>query len=86
MPSVIHMRNSDAIEELDRLRERLVAGEIDCFYAITDSVESEETVFMGGTWDWFELVGALGAIHSLETAQLLEHHLYNPDDDLESEE
>ena len=81
MPPVISLRNRDAIEELDRLRERLVAGDIDCFYAITDSSEADEVVFMGGTWDWFELIGSLGTVHSMETAQLLEHHLYNPSDD-----
>ncbi len=82
---VVHMRNADAIEELDRLRERLVSGEIDCFYAITDSADTDEVVFMGGTWDWFELVGALGAIHSMETAQLLEHHLYPDSEDADAE-
>lgn len=83
---VVHMRNADAIEELDRLRERLVAGEINCFYAITDSADTDEVVFLGGTWDWFELIGALGAIHAMETAQLLEYHLYNPDEDEAGEE
>ena len=86
MSEVLQLRNADAIEELDRLRDRLANGEVDCFYAITDSADVEEVVFMGGTWDWFELVGALGAIHSMETAQLLEHHLYNPADNEDSGE
>ena len=78
------IKNAEAIVELDRLRDMLLSGEVDRFYAFTDAVDPDTAVVFGGDWDMVELVGALGALQTAELVQALQS-LFAADDEVDEE-
>lgn len=70
--NVIPIKNAEAIEELDRLREMLLSGEATKFYAFTDVEDIEEAVVYGGDWDMTDVIAALGALQSMEIKACLD--------------
>jgi hypothetical protein len=82
---VTPIKNAEAIAELDRLRNMLLSGEVDRFYAFTDAVDPDAAVVFGGDWDMIELVGALGALQTAELVQALQS-LFAADDEVDEED
>lgn len=83
--NVVPIKNAEAIEELDRLREMLLSGEATKFYAFTDLEDIEEAVLYGGDWDMTDIIAALGALQSMEIKACLDA-LYVASDGLEEED
>lgn len=79
------IKNADAIAELDRLRDMLLSGETTKFYAFTDAIDPHTSVVFGGDWDMVEIVGALGALQTMELVQALQS-LFEADDDWDEED
>ena len=82
---VIPIKNAEAIVELERLREMLLSGEADRFYAFTDAADPETAVIFGGDWDMVELVGALGALQTAELVEALQSLFATDDEDDEED-
>lgn len=83
--NVVPIKNAEAIEELDRLREMLLSGEATKFYAFTDVEDIEEAVVYGGDWDMTDIIAALGALQSMEIKACLDA-LYGVSDEFDEEE
>ncbi len=83
--NVIPIQNAEAIEQLDRLREMLLSGEANKFYAFTDVEDMETAVVYGGDWDLPEVIAALGALQGMEIKACLDA-LFGESDDLAEDE
>ncbi len=83
--NVVPIKNAEAIEQLDRLREMLLSGEATKFYAFTDIDEIETAVVYGGDWDLPDVIAALGALQGLEIKACLDA-LFNEADEVDEEE
>lgn len=68
--TVEYLKNAEVIEELDRLKEKLLSGECSKFYAFTDAIDVDDSIFYAGDWDYVEIVGSLGALHTMEMLEL----------------
>lgn len=83
--NVVPIKNAEAIEQLDRLREMLLSGEATKFYAFTDIDEIETAVVYGGDWDLPDVIAALGALQGMEIKACLDA-LFNEADEVDEEE
>lgn len=83
--NVVPIKNAEAIEELDRLREMLLSGDATKFYAFTDIEDIEEAVVYGGDWDMTDIIAALGALQSMEIKACLDA-LYVSSEEFEEED
>ena len=83
--NVIPIKNAQALEQLDKLRDMLLSGEATKFYAFTDISDMETAVVYGGDWDLPEVIGALSAIQGMELKTCLES-LFEMSDEIEEED
>lgn len=70
--NVVPIKNAQAIEQLDRLREMLLSGEATKFYAFTDIEDMETAVVYGGDWNMPDVIAALGALQGMEIKACLD--------------
>lgn len=84
--NVVPIKNAEAIEQLDRLRDMLLSGEATKFYAFTDIEDIEEAVVYGGDWDLSDVIAALGALQGLEIKACLDALFNGVEEDYEEED
>lgn len=83
--NVIPIKNGEAIEQLERLRDMLLSGEATKFYAFTDISDVDTAVVYGGDWDLPEVIAALSAIQGMEIKACLDS-LFEMSDEIEEED
>jgi hypothetical protein len=83
--NVVPIKNAEAIEQLDRLREMLLSGEATKFYAFTDVPDMDSAVVYGGDWDLPEIIAALSAIQGMELKACLDS-LFEMSDEIAEED
>ena len=83
--NVVPIKNAQAIEQLEKLRDMLLSGEATKFYAFTDISDMETAVVYGGDWDLPEVIGALSAIQGMEIKACLES-LFEMSDEIDEED
>lgn len=83
--NVIPIKNGEAIEQLERLRDMLLSGEATKFYAFTDISDVDTAVVYGGDWDLPEVIAALSAIQGMEIKACLDS-LFEMSDEMEEED
>lgn len=84
--NVVPIKNAEAIEQLDRLRDMLLSGEATKFYAFTDVEDIEEAVIYGGDWDLSDVIAALGALQGMEIKACLDALLNEEEDEYDEED
>tara|TARA_R100000406_G_C3001224_1_gene94691 strand:+ start:203 stop:469 length:267 start_codon:yes stop_codon:yes gene_type:complete len=70
--NVVPIKNAQAIEQLEKLRDMLLSGEATKFYAFTDVADMETAVVYGGDWDLPDVIAALGALQGMEIKACLD--------------
>jgi len=83
--NVIPIKNGEAIEQLEKLRDMLLSGEATKFYAFTDISDVDTAVVYGGDWDLPEVIAALSAIQGMEIKACLDS-LFEMSDEIEEED
>ncbi len=83
--NVIPIKNAEAIEQLEALKDALLSGEATKFYAFTDHEDIEYAVFYGGDWDMTDIIAALGTLQSMELKACMDA-LFELQGDVEEEE
>jgi len=83
--NVVPIKNAQAIEQLERLREMLLSGEATKFYAFTDIEDMETAVVYGGDWNMPDVIAALGALQGMEIKACLDALFFEAEDDGEED-
>ena len=83
--NVVPIKNAQAIEQLEKLRDMLLSGEATKFYAFTDVEDMETAVVYGGDWDMSDVIAALGALQGMEIKACLDA-LFGVTDEEDEEE
>ena len=78
--TVVPIKNAQAIEQLERLREMLLSGEATKFYAFTDIEDMETAVVYGGDWNMPDVIAALGALQGMEIKACLDALFFGSED------
>jgi hypothetical protein len=83
--NVVPIKNAQAIEQLERLREMLLSGEATKFYAFTDIEDMETAVVYGGEWNMPDVIAALGALQGMEIKACLDALFFGEEDEDEED-
>ena len=83
--TVVPIKNAQAIEQLEILREMLLSGEATKFYAFTDIEDMETAVIYGGDWNMPDVIAALGALQGMEIKACLDALFLGAEDEDEED-
>lgn len=83
--TVVPIKNAQAIEQLEILREMLLSGEATKFYAFTDIEDMETAVIYGGDWNMPDVIAALGALQGMEIKACLDALFFGAEDEDEED-